>query len=221
MRNGSDPPLTITPMLRRHLDDVIRIEQIAHPTPWSRDLFEGELGRPDRAYLVARSGDQVLGYGGLIVIAGDGHVSTIAVDPDARGRGIGRRLLLELVDEALDRGVTDLTLEVRVSNEPALALYRRFGFAPAGVRRGYYGDGEDALVMWAHDIDEPVFTDRIRALRAGSPPVERPGERASRSGRHGHPAHPTHPARSGSSGRPAESGRPPEGSGGGSATMDP
>lgn len=215
MRSGAADAITIAPMSRRHLDDVVRIEQLGHPTPWTRRLFEGELGRTDRAYVVARHHERIVGYAGLIVIVGEGHVATITVDPADRGRGIGRLLLLELFDEAIDRGVTDLTLEVRVSNEPALALYRRFGFAPAGVRRGYYGDGEDALVLWAHDIDTPAFGERLRDLRAGSPPVRAPS-RPTVAPRSVHPAHPAAPA-----GDPARSAGSPEGSDVGSATMEP
>ena len=95
----------------------------------------------------------VVGYAGLMMVADDGHVTTVAVDPAWHRRGIGTRMLLELARRAPGRGVEQLTLEVRMSNAGAQELYRRFGFAPAGVRRGYYVDnGEDALVMWAHDI---------------------------------------------------------------------
>jgi ribosomal-protein-alanine N-acetyltransferase len=73
--------------------------------------------------------------------------------------------MIELVTRGVEAGASALTLEVRVSNEPAKALYRRFGLAPAGVRRGYYEpDGEDALIMWAHDIDAEDYRSRIDAL---------------------------------------------------------
>ena len=84
----------------------------------------------------------------------ESHVNNIAVDPAWQGRGLGVAILVDLVRVALARGARHLTLEVRVGNEPALALYRRFGLAPVGVRRNYYPEtGEDALVMWARDID--------------------------------------------------------------------
>jgi ribosomal-protein-alanine N-acetyltransferase len=97
----------------------------------------------------------------------DAHITTIAVDPERQRASIGTRLLLALCEAARRRGATALTLEVRVSNEAAQALYRRFGFVPAGARKGYYPDtGEDALVMWAHDIDHPEFAERLAAIAA-------------------------------------------------------
>ena len=93
------------------------------------------------------------GYAGLLMVADDGHITTVAVDPAWHRHGIGTRLLLAAGRAAPWRGAEQLTLEVRCRNAGAQALYRRFGFAPAGVRKAYYADnGEDALVMWAHDI---------------------------------------------------------------------
>ncbi len=166
-----DPDLTVvlTPMRRRHLRGVLRIEGQVYPRPWSPGLFAGELTLTDsRVYVVARIGAAVAGYGGLMAVADDGHITTIAVDPAWQRHGLGSRLLLQLVDSALARGVEQLTLEVRASNRPAQELYRRFGFAPAGVRRGYYADnGEDALVMWAHDVRTDAYSERLAAIREG------------------------------------------------------
>lgn len=168
--------IVISPMRRRHLDAVLSIEEASHPVPWTRALFEGELHRGDRHYVVARAGERaerIVGHAGLIAIVDQGHVATIAVDPDERGRGHATRLLLELVEEASRRELDALTLEVRVSNDTAVRLYRRFGFAPAGVRRRYYSDGEDAIVMWLHDLDSSAVRgrhDRIRSdLGAATP----------------------------------------------------
>jgi ribosomal-protein-alanine N-acetyltransferase len=112
----------------------------------------------------------VAGYGGLMTVAEDGHITTIAVDPTLRRRGLGKRILLQLVDQAMARGVQQLTLEVRNSNRQAQELYRRFGFAPAGIRRGYYVDNrEDALVMWAHDVHSAEYAERLEAIRGGIP----------------------------------------------------
>ena len=90
----------------------------------------------------------------------------MTVDPDRKRSGIGTVLMAALCRDALVRGLSALTLEVRVSNEPAIGLYQRFGFAPAGIRKGYYTDSvvggrEDALVMWAHDIADPAFSNRV------------------------------------------------------------
>lgn len=176
MTASESPTVTLSPLRRRHLDAVVAIEEASHPSPWSRGLFEIELGRPDRHYVIARDGDRIVGFAGLIVIVDDAHVATVTVDPAHRGRRIAVRLLLELIDAARAREIEQMTLEVRVSNEPALALYRRFGFAPAGIRPGYYDDGEDAFVMWLHDLLEPDVGERIEAIRAALPsPTERFG----------------------------------------------
>jgi len=187
--------LTVTPMRRRHLPEVLAIEAQVYPKPWSSRLFEDELGRTGRLYVVARDGDTVVGYAGLLMIADDGHVATVAVDPARQRRGVGRALLLELVDGARSLGANQLTLEVRVTNEGAQALYRAFGFAPAGARKAYYGDnGEDALVMWAHDIRSSDYEHRLSGLARAGPPVVRVGFDAS-SAEPSLPDHtPVHPA---------------------------
>ena len=94
-------------------------------------------------------------------------MTTIAVDPVWHRHKIGTRMLLNLAREAVARGARHLTLEVRMSNEPAQAMYRRFGFRPAGVRKNYYAEtNEDSLVMWAYHIDTPAYADRLAAIEA-------------------------------------------------------
>ena len=162
------PPVVVSPMRRRHLRAVLGIEERTSSTPWSLGLFLAEARREERIYLVARRGHRVVGFAGLLFALADGHVTTIAVDPDHQGGGIGTRLLLVLVRRAVERGAEAITLEVRTTNEPAQALYRRFGFAPAGVRKGYYRDPvEDALVLWAHDVHLPEYTERLAAIEEG------------------------------------------------------
>ncbi|MEO6629496.1 MAG: ribosomal protein S18-alanine N-acetyltransferase [Aquihabitans sp.] len=160
--------VTVSPFRRRHLRSVLAIEAQVYPRPWTAQLFEDELDRSGRAYVVARVGPTLVGYAGVLMIADDGHVATVAVDPAWQGRGIATRLLVELVSGARHMGANQLTLEVRVSNTTAQGLYRRFGFAPAGARKAYYSDnGEDALVMWAHEINGPEYLERIGSI-AGS-----------------------------------------------------
>ena len=158
----------LTAMRRRHLRAVLRIETLVYPRPWSLGLFLSELGlRATRAYLVARVGPTVVGYAGLLLAVGDGHVTTVAVDPAWHRHGIATRMLVQLARTAIARGCTSLTLEVRVSNTGAQDLYRRFGFVPAGIRKGYYQEtNEDALVMWAHDVDLPAYAQRLEAIEA-------------------------------------------------------
>ena len=128
---------------------MLRIEQQVYPRPWSASLFHSELAlRSTRAYYIARIGRELVGYAGLMMTVDDGHVTTIAVDPEWHRHKIGTRLLLVLAREAIARGAASLTLEVRMSNRGAQELYRQFGFGPVGVRKNYYQEvNEDALVM--------------------------------------------------------------------------
>jgi ribosomal-protein-alanine N-acetyltransferase len=159
----------LVPMRRRHLRSVLRIEAQVYPRPWSLSLFMSELAlRGSRAYYVARVGGSVVGYSGLMLTGEDAHVTTIAVDPAWHRHKIGTRMLLNLARQAVRREARHLTLEVRMSNEPAQAMYRRFGFHPAGIRKNYYIEtNEDALVMWADDIDTEDYARRLAALEAG------------------------------------------------------
>ena len=159
----------LTPMRRRHLRTVLRIETEVYPRPWTMNLFVSELAmRTSRSYYVAKVGPTVVGYSGLMLIGEDAHVTTIAVDPAWQRNQIGTRLLLNIARDARERGARHLTLEVRVSNEPAQKLYRTFGFRPAGIRKGYYVETkEDALVMWADDIDQPEYLERLLRIESG------------------------------------------------------
>ena len=166
-------PLTVavTPMRRRHVRAVLRIEQEVYPRPWSHALFMSELAlRTTRSYFVARVGRDVVGYAGVMLVAEDGHVTTVAVDPAWQRRKIATRLLVALAREAAERRALNLTLEVRLSSLGAQQLYRRFGFAPVGVRRNYYKEtNEDALVMWVHDIDTPEYADLVSRIELAIP----------------------------------------------------
>lgn len=193
---SASPVITISPMRRRHLRAVVAIESEVYPRPWSARLFEGELehGRP---YLVARVGPTVVGYGGLLVIADDAHVATLVVQPVWQSHRIATRLMVELVRHAVARGAGQITLEVRMSNERAQGIYQRFGFVPAGARKRYYADtGEDAMVMWAHEITSPDYQGRLAAIEGSLPsPTERHGFDVTGPAAVGtHPAPTAHPA---------------------------
>ena len=176
-RSAADPVPVIVPMRRKHLREIRRIDRLVYPRPWSMALYLDELQRHgERVYRVAwqagpagRPGG-VIGYGGFMIVAGEGHITSVAVHPECQGRGVGARLMLELHREARRiEGLEALTLEVRVSNEAAQRLYRRFGYAPVGSRTNYYRGGpggkrEDALVMWCHDIDSPAHGERLHGI---------------------------------------------------------
>lgn len=163
--------LAIAPMRKRHLRQAMPLEFDAYPTSWSRSVFEGELdqvGNGSRRYLVAKYGRRVVGYAGVWIVRdpdGDqAHVTNVVVSTDHRRKSIATRLLLALAHEIIELGCVAWTLEVRASSTGAHELYRRFGFAPAGVRKGYYGQREDAIVMWCHDIDTPEYAERLKEL---------------------------------------------------------
>jgi [ribosomal protein S18]-alanine N-acetyltransferase len=165
------PAIHVAPMRRRHLRSVMRIDAQVYPRPWSQSLYQGELDQPEakRVYLVARVGREVVGHAGLVFVLDQGHVTTVAVDPAWQGRGVGTRLMLVLVREAVARGATALTLEVRAGNQAAQALYRRFGFDAAGTRAGYYAEsGEDAVIMWANEIDSDAYRQRLDQIDAAA-----------------------------------------------------
>jgi ribosomal-protein-alanine N-acetyltransferase len=173
------PEVQLVPMRRRHVRSVLKIEQQVYPRPWTHSLFVSELAlRSTRAYYVARVGRDVVGYAGLMMTLSDGHVTTIAVDPAWHRHKIGTRLLLALSREAIARGATAMTLVVRLSNHGAQNLYRKFGYTPVGVRKGYYVDtNEDALVMWAYEVDQVQYHDVLDGLERQLPSptlVERP-----------------------------------------------
>jgi ribosomal-protein-alanine N-acetyltransferase len=129
------------------LPAVIAIERRSFPTPWSLAMFVLELSKPSGICLAATAGDELLGY--LVCSRYDQvwHVMNVAVTPESRRSGVAGRLISCLFEEAGRE--LPFTLEVRVSNSQAIAMYERFGFRSAGVRPCYYHDnGEDALIMW-------------------------------------------------------------------------
>lgn len=165
--------VAIAPMRRRHLRQVLPIEAAAYPTSWSRTVFESELDQVasgSRYYVVARLGRELVGYAGVWFVPdpdGDqAHVTNIVVAESSRRAGVGTRLMLALAGEARRRGCVAWTLEVRASSEGAQALYRRFGFAPAGLRTKYYDQHEDAIVMWCHDLGTDDYAGRLAQLES-------------------------------------------------------
>lgn len=133
------------------LDEVLAIERVSFSMPWSRGafLYEMQQNRVARCWVMHEDG-RVLGYLCLWEIAEELHITNIAVHPTCRRQGIGRELLRGVLDDARQRKLRLVVLEVRPSNTEARTLYETFGFRIIGRRRGYYYDtGEDALVMEA------------------------------------------------------------------------
>lgn len=182
------PPvrLRVEPMTLDDLSDVHRIEQASFSVPWPDDAYRSELQANRLAsYLVVRSGDGVVAYGGIWLMVDEAHITTFAVDPAWRRQRVGETLLLALLDLALARHAREATLEVRLSNVPARRLYEKYGFRPVGLRPRYYSDnGEDALIMTTEPLAGSTMRARIARLRAAvaaAPPpygpVDLPDER--------------------------------------------
>ena len=157
------PQVLLRPMVEADVDAVRALDVLVQPAPWSEEFLRDQMANSmTRTLLVAEGVNGVpVGHAALMVVADEGHVTSIAVDPAHQRHGIGSCLLAALCSDARARGLTAMTLEVRVDNAAAIALYRRFGFAPAGVRPRYYVDPDgtttDALVLWVHDLEDPVF----------------------------------------------------------------
>ncbi|MFD0960876.1 ribosomal protein S18-alanine N-acetyltransferase [Paenibacillus chungangensis] len=130
---------------------ILAIEEEAFTIPWSEEAFRNELMNNMFArYVVMEYRNELIGYGGMWIIVDEAHITNVAIRGDCRGMGLGSRLLERLRATAVEYGAVRMTLEVRVSNEHAQRLYRKQGFQPSGIRKGYYSDNnEDALIMWA------------------------------------------------------------------------
>lgn len=154
-------------MRRRHLRRILSIEGRVYPRPWSATLFLSEMAQKHtRSYLVAKYHGEVVGYGGMMFTGREAHVTNIAVDPEFHGRKVASRLLLHLITEAIAKGAQVISLEVRITNTAAQAMYHKFGFEIAGTRKGYYIEtNEDAYVMVVSDARSTDFRLRLQAIR--------------------------------------------------------
>ena len=161
----ADVTVTFRPMATSDLPVIVGLEREIYPQPWSEGIFRDELGRDDRVYVVAESAGTILGFGGVMLVEEDAHVTTLAVRPDNRQVGLGTMLMLQLVDAALRRGSRNLTLEVRSANVGAQRLYEKFDMAAVGVRKHYYRD-DDAVIMWVTDIHRPEYAVRLQEIEA-------------------------------------------------------
>jgi ribosomal-protein-alanine N-acetyltransferase len=135
----------------RDLDQVLVIEQASFNSPWTWDMLKWELDNaPTSRIYVLRGPDGVIrAFCSAWIVADEIHVNNLAVAPAWRRRGLGRRLLVRVLDAGAAEGARQATLEVRRSNAPALRLYETLGFTVAGVRRDYYTKPvEDALILW-------------------------------------------------------------------------
>ena len=140
-------------MKEEDLGAVVQLEQTVFSVPWSECNLHESLLRPEYLFLVSEDEGKITGYAVLLMIAGEGDVTNIAVFPEYRGRGIGAALTKALLVEGRKRGMNAFTLEVRVGNQAAIHIYEKLGFRSEGVRKGFYEKPkEDALIMWRRDV---------------------------------------------------------------------
>jgi len=163
------PPvrLAVAGMTAEDIPAVHAIESASFPTPWPPYAFRQELETNRMArYLVVKAEDRVVAYAGIWLMVDEAHVTTFAVLPAYRRRGIAGLLLSELMTLSADLGAVVCTLEVRLSNAAARRLYQKFGFKPVGLRPRYYSDnGEDALIMTTDRLEAPEMR-RLMARKA-------------------------------------------------------
>lgn len=137
-----------------HLPAILEIERQVNGSPWSEKSFRNEIDHRHGIFRVAIQDGAVVAYGGLWLVIDEAHVTNVAVAPTHQRQGIGRKLMIQLLEASKAAGMTCATLEVRAGNTPALELYEKLGFERSAVRRGYYPDNkEDAVVMWRHTLD--------------------------------------------------------------------
>ena len=137
-------------LTEKEIDEVLELERICFPDdPWGRLSFENELDNPLSVFLIAadEETEKIVGYGGVWMIYDSGNITNIAVHPDYRRGGIGRKLLRTLIDICREKRMSDITLEVRSTNDFAQRLYKSEGFEVCGLRKRYYRGVEDAIIM--------------------------------------------------------------------------
>ena len=139
--------ITVREWKKEDIPILAKMEQACFTDPWTEEMLSDCLRYPIYNCFLAEEGGQVCGYCTLIVVCEDAEVGNIAVAPSYRGRGIATLLMEKMHERAKEKGATQTFLEVRVSNAPAISLYKKFGYEPYGIRARYYEDGEDALVM--------------------------------------------------------------------------
>ena len=155
--------IKIEPMQRDYLDDVIRIEEQSYgPHHWSKESFFNEINNELAKYYCSfNEKGEMTGYAGCWQILEEAHITNVSVSPDFRRNHIGEALLTAIIKSCYKEMIKYITLEVRVSNEPAIKLYEKYGFKSLGVRKGYYQDNnEDALIMWT----ENIFYDKFKNI---------------------------------------------------------
>ena len=156
--------VTIRPMVGTDIETVARIERQSFTSNWTTSAWVNELSNPFAIYLVAELEGQVVGHCGFHLVMDEAHITTLAVAETWRNQKLGERLLVGMLEVAQTRGATSATLEVRRSNDAAQHLYRKYGFAWEGTRKGYY-DGEDGDILWVRHMEDAAWKKRFTENR--------------------------------------------------------
>ena len=153
--------ISISQMGKSDIDGIFEIEKASYGEHhWSKDSFFNEVDNKISYYIVAKNSEtkEVVGYLGSWLIVDECHITNVAVDPKHRREKVAQQLLIQLINHCYEQFIKYITLEVRISNTPAISLYEKFGFKSVGVRKKYYQDNdEDALIMFTENIWHEKF----------------------------------------------------------------
>jgi len=170
--------LRCRPLTIERLPEVLTLDKLCLGGLWTEDGYQREIESPNSDLLVLEQSailpsqpSAILGLGCLWAILDEAHITTLAIHPDYHRCGLGQWLLVQLLVAANRRQLTHATLEVRVTNQPALQLYQKFGFKIAGRRKRYYADDEDALVLWRNNLQTDSFMVALQDLAQASEQV--------------------------------------------------
>ena len=145
--------ITIEKMNSTNIPGVKEICDLSFSSPWSLSSLNNELSNERTAYVVVKLGNKVIGFGGMRILFDEADITNIAVHPDYRGHNFGDIIVENLIITAKELGATSMTLEVRVSNTPAINLYKKYNFTIEGTRKNYYENPrEDGYIMWNYNL---------------------------------------------------------------------
>ena len=145
--------MTIESMTVDDIAQVAEIERQIFSIPWSEKAFRDSMESDNTIYIVAKENDNVAGYAGMYLSFEEGNITNVAVNPLSRRKGIGEKIVRDILNRAYEKGVRDVFLEVRETNSVAIALYEKIGFKEEGIRKNFYDKHrENALIMWKHNL---------------------------------------------------------------------
>ncbi|ELR96624.1 ribosomal protein S18-alanine N-acetyltransferase [Gloeocapsa sp. PCC 73106] len=157
--------IQLEPLKSEHLEQVVKLDQTCLGGLWTLSGYQREIDSPHSNALVLSllPQQQIIGLGCFWSILEEAHITLLAIEPDYQGQGLGKLLLYNLLFQAREQKLERATLEVKISNQIALALYQKFGFKIAGIRKQYYQKTqEDALILWQSGLNSPEFLENLK-----------------------------------------------------------